>query len=427
MNFVFSNRAKIVTYVLIVIGVIALVVGFFTDSTPHHGRFWSNILINGFYFLGISLGALFFYALHFATETAWAVVLRRVMESIYSFIPYAAGALLLVFFAASMHWNHIYHWMDEGTVSQFVSEASVGSDHPEYFKTEEAASEAGVAVVANIESYDRLIANKSSYLNVPFFWIRTLVYIGTFIFFARWFRRRSLEEDRTGGLGLHFKGYRRGALYLVIFAILSSTLSWDWLMSIDTHWFSTLYGWYVFSGMWVSAMNIIAVLTLYLISKGYLKEINSSHLHDVGKWVFALSFLWSYLWFSQFMLIWYSNIPEEVTYFITRIEHYKVPFFGMFIINFIAPMVVLMSRDAKRSPKFLITIGTIIFIGHFVDTYMLVTPGVLFEHWHFGLFEIGLFLGFTGLFLNRVLSTLTKAPLVPLNSPYMEESLNHSI
>ncbi len=427
MNFVFSNRAKIVTYVLIAIGVIALIAGFLTDTSPHHGRFWSNILINGFYFLAIALGALFFYALSFATETAWAVVLRRVMESIYSFIPYASAALIIVFFASSMHWNHIYHWMDEGTVSPFVSEATVGSDHPEYFKTQEEASEAGVAVVANVETYDKIIANKRAYLNVPFFWIRTLIYIGTFIFFARWFRRRSLQEDEIGGTGLHFKGYRRGALYLVIFAIFSSTLSWDWLMSIDTHWFSTLYGWYVFSGMWVSAMNIIAILTLYLISKGYLKQINSSHLHDVGKWVFALSFLWSYLWFSQFMLIWYSNIPEEVTYFITRIEHYKVPFFGMFIINFIAPMVVLMSRDAKRSPKFLITIGTIIFIGHFVDTYMLVTPGVLFEHWHFGLFEIGLFLGFTGLFLNRVLSTLTKAPLVPKNSPYMEESLHHSI
>ena len=198
-------------------------------------------------------------------------------------------------------------------------------------------------------------------------------------------------------------------------------------MSIDTHWFSTLFGWYVFSGMWVSAMNIITILTLYLISKGYLKQVNSSHIHDMGKWVFALSFLWSYLWFSQFLLIWYSNIPEEVTYFVTRIEQYSVPFFGMFIINFALPMLILMSRDAKRNPGFLITIGTIIFIGHFIDTYMLITPGVLFEHWHFGWMEIGFFLGFTGLFLYKVLSTLTKAPLEPQNSPYLDESLHHSI
>ncbi len=427
MNFVFSSRAKIVTYVLIAIGIISLGVGFFTDVSDHHGRFWSNIMINAFYFLAISLGALFFYALHFATETAWAVVLRRVIESVYSFLPYAAVALIIVFIGASLHWNHIYHWMDEGTVSEFVAESTVGSEHPEYFKTKEAAADAGVSVVMNDASFDRLIASKSAYLNKTFFWIRTIVYLATFDLFARWFRKRSLEEDEIGGTALHIKGYKRAAIYLVLFAVFSSTLSWDWLMSIDAHWFSTLYGWYVFSGMWVAAMNIISILTLYLISKGYLKELNSSHLHDVGKWVFALSFLWSYLWFSQFMLIWYSNIPEEVTYFITRIDTYTVPFFGMFIINFLAPMVVLMSRDAKRNPAFLITIGTIIFIGHYVDTYMLITPGVLYEHWHFGLFEIGVFLGFTGLFINRVLNTLTKAPLLPQKSPFLDESLHHSI
>lgn len=427
MNFVFSNRAKVITYILIAIGVASLVFGIFTDSSEHHGRLWSNLLINGYYFIGISLGALFFYALSFATETAWSVSLRRVMEGIFSFLPYAAVVLVIVFAASSFHLNHIYHWMDEATVSEFVSESTMDSEHPKYFKTQEDADKAGETVVYNEAHFDSIIANKTAYLNVPFFWIRTIVYLATFIFFARWFRKRSLEEDATGNLDLHFKGYKRGALYLVLFAVFSSTLSWDWVMSIDTHWFSTLFGWYTFSGMWVSAMNIIAILSLYLISKGYLKEINSSHIHDVGKWVFALSFLWTYLWFSQFMLIWYSNIPEEVTYFITRIEHYRVPFFGMMMINFMVPMVFLMSRDAKRNPKFLIFVGTIIFIGHFVDVYMLITPGVLFEHWHFGLLEVGLFLGFTGLFLNRVLTTLTKAPLIPKNSPYLDESLHHSI
>lgn len=430
MNFVFSNRAKIISFILMAIGVVALVVGIFTDGSDHHGRLWSNLLINGFYFLGISLGALFFYALSFATETAWAVTLRRVMEGIFSFIPVAAVVLIVVFFASSMHWNHIYHWMDEATVSEFVAESTIDSDHPTYFKDKEAASkaeEAGTAVVFNDAHYDEIIANKTAYLNTPFFWIRTIIYLGAFIFFARWFRKRSLEEDATGDVGLHFKGYKRGALFLVIFAVFSSTMSWDWIMSIDTHWFSTLFGWYVFSGMWVSAMNIIAIVALYLISKGYLKEINSSHIHDVGKWIFALSFLWTYLWFSQFMLIWYSNIPEEVTYFTARIANYQVPFFGMMLINFIVPMVFLMSRDAKRNPRFLIFVGTIVFIGHFLDTYMLVTPGVMFEDWDFGFLEIGLLLGFLGLFINRVLTTLTKAPLVPKESPYLDESLHHSI
>lgn len=425
MNFVFSSRAKVVTYILMLIGAVALVWGFFADDSPHQGRWWTNVMINGFYFLSIALGALFFYALSFATETAWAVIIRRVVEAVFSFIPAATVVLLIVFIGSTMHWNHIFHWMDEGVVSEFVVESSIGTEHPEYYKSAADAEAANAVVTAN-PGYDKIIANKTAYLNVPFFWVRTLIYFATFIIFAVWFRRRSLREDQLGGTELHFKGYRRGALFLVLFAIFSSSMSWDWIMSIDTHWFSTLFGWYAFSGMWVSAMNILTILVLYLISKGYLKEINSSHLHDLGKWVFALSFLWSYLWFSQFMLIWYSNIPEEVTYFVTRIEHYKVPFFGMFIINFAIPMIFLMSRDAKRNPGFLITIGTIVFIGHYLDTYMMITPGVLFEDWQFGLFEVAVLLGFTGFFINRVLTTLTKAPLTPQASPYLDESLHHS-
>jgi hypothetical protein len=426
MNFVFSNRAKIFTLVLTAIGVLTIVLGFIFDHSDHHGRFWSNIMINGFYFLAIAMGALFFYALHFATETAWAVSLRRVIEAVFSFLPFGLIVIFIVLLASSFHLNHIFHWMDAGVHAEYVTEATVGTEHPEYFKTLEDAEEAGAVVVANAE-YDHIIANKSAYLNLPFFWIRTILYMVVLLLFARFFRNRSLKEDEIGGVELHLKGYKRGALFLVFFAVISSTMSWDWLMSIDTHWFSTLYGWYVFSGMWVSAMNVIVVLTLYLVSKGYLKDINSSHVHDAGKWVFALSFLWSYLWFSQFLLIWYSNIPEEVTYFITRIELYKIPFFGMFIINFILPMLLLMSRDAKRNPRFLIIVGTIIFIGHYLDTYMLITPGVLFDHWHFGWIEIGMFIGFTGFFLNRVLTALTKAPLMPQKSPYLDESLHHSI
>jgi hypothetical protein len=426
MNFVFSNRSKIVSFILIAIGVATLIFGYIFDHTDHHGRFWSNLMINGFYFLAISMGALFFYALHFATETAWAVILRRVIEAVFSFLPIGLGVMVVVLLASSFHLNHIYHWMDEGVHAQYVAASEVEEEHPQYFASYEEALEAGVTPVEN-EEYDKIIANKSTYLNLTFFWVRTLFYVVVLFLFARFFRRRSLREDQEGGTELHFKGYRRGALFLVFFAVISSTLAWDWLMSIDTHWFSTLYGWYVFSGMWVSAMNVIVVLSLYLISKGYLKEINSSHIHDAGKWVFALSFLWSYLWFSQFMLIWYSNIPEEVTYFVTRIEEYSVPFFGMFLINFAVPMLLLMSRDAKRNPKFLIVVGTVIFIGHYLDTYMLITPGVVFEDWHFGWMEIGMFLGFTGLFINRVLNALTKASLIPQQSPYLDESLHHSI
>jgi hypothetical protein len=379
------------------IGIISLLVGYLTDGSDHHNRWWSALYINGLFFTFISFGALFFMILQYATEAAWSVMVKRIFEGITMFMPYGVAVVFLVHLAGTFHVHHIFHWMD-----------------PE---------------VHNVDSvhYDALIANKSAYLNVPFFWIRSLVYIGTFMFFAITFRRRSLLEDKNPELTTHFKNYRRAALFLIFFAVFSSTISWDWVMSIDTHWFSTLFGWYVFSGMWCTAMIVGVVLVLYLKAKGYLPQVNNSHIQDLGKWMFALSFLWSYLWFSQFMLIWYSNIPEEVTYFITRIEYYRIPFFTMFFVNFALPMVILMSRDAKRNPKFLITIATLIFLGHWVDVWLLVTPGVMGGDAHLGLMDIGMFLGFLGVFVFVVLKALTKAPLVPVNHPYLEESIHHNI
>jgi hypothetical protein len=322
---------------------------------------------------------------------------KRIFEGIITFMPVGLVVVLLVHLAGTFHGHHIFHWMD-----------------PEVYDE-------------SSEHYDAIIAGKAAYLNIPFFWVRSLVYIATFMIFAITFRKRSLLEDQNPDIAIHKKNYIRAGLFLVFFAVFSSTLSWDWVMSIDTHWFSTLYGWYLFSGMWCSAMIVGLVMTLYLKAKGYLPQVNSSHIHDLGKWVFALSFLWSYLWFSQFMLIWYSNIPEEVTYFITRIEYYKVPFFTMFVVNFVLPMVLLMSRDAKRNPKFLIGVATIIFLGHWVDVWLLVMPGVMGGNAHLGWMDVGMFLGFLGLFVFVVLNALTKAPLVPVNHPYLDESVHHQI
>jgi len=307
----------------------------------------------------------------------------------------------------------LYHefMVGEGHDAQYVDEAVQGS-------------------VAN-PNFDLLIANKKAFLNQPFFWVRTLLYLGVFLFFARWFRGQSLQMDKETGESLvkrTLMNYRRSALFLVFFAVFSSTLSWDWIMSIDTHWFSTLFGWYVFAGMWVSAMITAVILVLYLKRKGYLPQVNNSHIQDMGKWVFAISFLWSYLYFSQFMLIWYSNIPEEVTYFQTRINEYPVLMWGTFFINFAVPMVMLMSRDAKRNPRFLIFVGSIIFIGHWLDVNMMVMPGSLGHDFHgVGLLEVGMLVTFLGIFLFTVLNTLTKAPLTVVNHPYLDESIHHQI
>ena len=358
-------------------------------------RFWSNLLVNGFFFFGISLGALFFLALHYATESGWAVVLLRIIEGVFSAIPIGMVVLALVFIVGSLGGHHIYHWMD-----------------PELTDP-------------NSSHFDPIIFGKKAYLNIPFFWIRVVAYFLTFYLFLRWFKKKSKQEDLEGGTKIHFTMYRRAALFLVFFAVFSSTMAWDFIMSIDAHWFSTLFGWYVFSGIWLSGMIMVQMITLYLRKNGYLPFVKESHIHDVGKWMFALSFLWSYLWFSQYMLIWYSNIPEEVIYYTERIANYKILFFGTFIVNFFFPMVFFMSADTKKSAGYLIVIGLLIFIGHWFDVFNMVMPGTLFDQWELGLLELGMFMLFLGTFIYTVLKSISKSPLLQKNHPYLGESKHH--
>jgi hypothetical protein len=413
MEFKFEGRAKLVTQVLMALGFIALVGGYLTDHSDHHQRWWANLLVNGFFYFSLSLAALFFYALQYITESAWSVVMKRFFEAMLGFLPYGAAVILIILLAGHFHIHHLYHWMDTTLYHEFMTvEGGVST----YF-------DEPVAGAIKNPNFDHIIAAKGAYFSTWFFWLRTIIYLVTFLLFAKLFRKWSLQEDEKGGLDLHYKLFRRSALFMVFFAYFSSTLSWDWLMSIDPHWFSTLYGWYLFAGMWVGMIIFTHVTILWLKTKGYFKEITESHMHDLGKWMFAISMLWSYLFFSQFMLIWYSNIPEEVTYYVSRIfSDYKVPFVTMFLINFVVPFLVLISRDTKRNPAFLLPVAILIFIGHFTDIYLLVIPGTMFNHNVFGLFEIGLFLGFLGLFINRTLSTLSKAPLIAKNHPMLQES-----
>jgi hypothetical protein len=395
MEFKIANRAKIVTLALIIIGVVFTGIGIAMSSGDHH--FTTRVLVSGlsnsFFFFSIGLGALFFLALQYATETGWYATVKRVIESVTGFLPIGAGLLILMLAVISvMDGAHIYTWMD-----------------------------------ADVVAHDEIIQGKGAYLNLGFFWLRTVVYIAIYLIFWRGFRKRSLEEDRVGGTDIHFKNYKKGALFLVFFAVFSSTSSWDWIMSIDVHWFSTLFGWYTFAGMWVSTMVVLITLVLYLKKQGYLTKVNESHIHDLGKWTFATSFLWSYLWFSQFMLIWYANIPEETTYYIARIENFKILYFGMFFINFAFPMLILMSRDAKRHAGILTFVGLIILAGHWVDVYLMFAGGSMGATAKIGLIEIGMALLLLGVFIRIVLTNLTKAPLMPVNHPFLDESMHHDI
>ena len=395
MEFQITKKAKNVTFGLIAVGLLLTVVGIATGMGDHHfkTRLMTNGLINGFFYFALGLGALFFLALQYATETGWYASVKRVIEAVAGFIPYGMGIFGIVLLTITfMDGAHIYTWMDPETVA-----------------------------------HDEIIQGKSAYLNKTFFWVRTVVYFLTYFYFLNGFKKRSLEEDRIGGTELHFKNYRQGALFLVFFAVFSSTSSWDWLMSIDVHWFSTLYGWYTFAGMWCSTMVVLVITTLYLKKLGYLKKVNDSHIHDLGKWTFATSFLWSYLWFSQFMLIWYANIGEEVTYYQMRIDNYKVMYFAMFVINFAFPMLLLMSRDAKRHAGILTVVGLIILAGHWVDVFIMVSGGSMGAQAQIGFLEVGMAVMLLGVFIYVVLNNLTKAPLTPVNHPFLDESLHHDI
>jgi len=237
-------------------------------------------------------------------------------------------------------------------------------------------------------------------------------------------RKLTLAQDNAEGndISNYTKLFKRSAAFLVFFLVTESMMSWDWIMSLDPHWFSTLFGWYVFAGMMVSAITTIALIAVYLKGKGYLEFVNDSHMHDLAKFMFGFSIFWTYLWFSQFMLIWYADIPEEVTYFATRFNDYKLPFLGMLALNFVFPLLVLMNSDFKRVNWFIVSTGIIILIGHYIDVFVMIMPATVGEEWSFGISELSSVLLFAGVFIYVVFNALTKAPLLAKGSPFTKES-----
>lgn len=406
-NYTFTSKTKNILFGLMAVGLITIIGGFIADKAPegvnaeeyHHTRVWANLLVNGYFFMGISLLATFFMALQYVAEVAWSVAVKRVYEAVSSYLPVGATVMFLVLLAGQLGAHHLYHWMDAETLDP------------------------------NSPKYDAVIAGKHGYFTPWFFWLRTIAYLVVWSLYQRMFIKNSIEQDLQGGTSIHFKTMGKAAGFMVFFAVTSSTSAWDWMMSLDIHWFSTMYGWYAFSGMWISAMITIILFVLFLKRKGYLEQVNESHIHDLGKWVFAVSFLWSYLWFMQFMLIWYTDIPEEIIYFKERLHDfgYMGLMWTVFFMNFVFPMVLLMSRDAKRNYFFLTFVGCIIFVGHWLDVFMMVMPATVNGHWHLGWIEIGMALGFLGLLLFVIHRALAKSPLMIQKHPYLDETLHHHI
>ena len=408
MEYTFSSKAKRFTLLLIASGFLLFGLGLALDSDyqyvdEHSGlaqRLWADLLGNGFFFFGVSFGALFFLGLQYVTESAYTIVYKRILEAVITWFPIGALVILVVMLAGLAHQHHLYHWMD-----------------PDVYDV-------------NNPAYDKIIVHKSYYFNFGdspnggFWLLRFVGFVGSFWYVAMTFRKRSLQEDAEGGTKIHYKNISMAAGFLVAFGYGSSVLAWDLIMSSDVHWFSTLFGWYVFSGIWISGIIMTICLLIYLQSQGLMSWVKKGHIHDLGKWMFALSFLWTYLWFAQFMLIWYADIPEEVAPYVARLRDYKFEFFTMMLINFVLPMLFLMDADAKKRKGLLLVIGVIIFISHWVDLQLLIIPSSMKEAGKIGFVEFGMFLIFLGAFLFVVLKALAGRPLLVKNHPYLEESKN---
>ncbi len=397
MDYTFKSSTKRITLGLIGVGVLALVYAVLTHIPGQ--RIWANMLVNSYFFVGIGLMGTLWMAIQYASEAGWSTGFKRVPEAVSQYLL-VGGPILLITLIAGSHslgWHHIYHWMD-----------------PEIMNPESS-------------HYDSIIAGKSAYLNEPFFFGRAFIYILIWVAFTIYFRKASLKEELDGGVAIHKKNYGYAAAFLVFYGITSSTSSWDWIMSIDTHWFSTLFGWYNFSTMFVTGITMFALITIDLKRKGYMEHINEEHIQDLGKFMFGASVFWGYLWFSQFMLIWYANIPEEVTYFQDRWKNYSFVWGALPILNLALPMLILMDKAAKRNFSIMTLAGVIIVFGHWLDVFQMVMPGAVKADWGIGVLEIGLFLGFLGLFLFVVHNALAKAPLVAKNHPYLDEAKHHHV
>jgi len=373
------------------------------ETEAHHGdehakhvqhqianRPWSALYVAAFFFMMIALGVLAFYAIQYASQAGWSPVVLRVMEGITAYLLPGAIIVLGIAIASGTigHYN-LFVWMDPEVVA-----------------------------------HDKLIQGKVGWLNLPGFAIRGLIFITGWCLYRYFSRKFSIAQDNATDNKNFKKNFRISAAFLVFFIYTESMMSWDWIMSVDPHWFSTLFGWYVFASMFVSGITVIALITIYLKAKGLLPQVNNSHIHDLAKFMFGISIFWTYLWFSQFMLIWFANIPEEVTYFITRIEDYNLPFFGMVVMNFIFPLLLLMNSDYKRIPWFVVMAGLVILGGHYIDIFNMIMPATVGDRWYIGIPEIGSILLFAGLFIFVVFNALTKAPLFPKRNPFIKESEN---
>ncbi len=380
-KFQISTKINRILLFLSAVGLLTIIVGLFVAPE----RIWPNFLISFYYLTGLGLGAGLFVALQYVSNAGWSAAIRRVPEAITATLPFAAvGTLFLIFGIHSL-----YEWSHHEVVMQ-----------------------------------DSILRNKTVWLNEPFFIARTIGYFVLWIILSKVIVRNSLKQDESGDIKFTKRNVRNSVFFIILGVYTFCLASFDWLMSLQPHWYSTIFGWLNLSGMFLSALAMIVILVVGLRYMGYKHVFTTEHVHDLGRLLMAFSFFWVYMWISQHMLIWYSNIPEETTYYIFR--HFgswgSLSFLNV-ILNWLIPFTMLLSRATKRSDKVILQAAVILLIGHWLDLYIMVMPAALGTEPVFGIWEIGPFVGMLAGAFWVVFHTLGKHNIVPVKDPYLVESL----
>lgn len=381
-----STRMKTFYSICMFVGLITFLVGLNLNKE----RIWLAYLVSLFFFVSLALGGLFFTALQHATNAGWSVNIRRLPESMVSFLPYGFLFALGLLFGG----HHIYHWFDSAKMHA-----------------------------------DPILVKKISYLNVGFFVVRLLLFFGLWLMF--WFKIvcPSLKQDETGDENITHKLVPWSIGFLIVFALSYSLFSVDTLMSLDPHWYSTMYGVYTFAGLFQASLAFIILLALWLRGKGLVNGfIKLDHMHDLGKFLKGFTIFMAYIGFSQFMLIWYANIPEETEFFLNRAHgHWMTLSLSLLVFKFIVPFLALLPKWAKRSPAHLAWVSLLILAMEYIDIYWLVYPNYNDLSPQFNFLEFGVFMGFLGVFAFAVTKFLSRNSLIPMKDPRRHESMAHVV
>lgn len=367
---------------LLFIGILGVLAGL--SFNPQ--RFWPSLLQNAFFFLSLALGALVFVAIQFLANAGWSVVVRRVPEAMMGYLPIGAIALLAVFFGR----HTLYEWTH-----------------------------------ADVVQASHVLQAKAAYLNTPFFFARMAVFLLLWVVLMRLLRRESQGQDVDGALVHTQRNRKYAAIFIVLFAITFSLASFDWLMSLEPEFYSTIFAFYCFAGSFLSGIAAMTLLVLWLRARGRLPQVNEEHLHNLGKLVLSFATFWAYLWLSQYLLIYYTNLPEETGYYLRRTgtPGWRALFILNLLLNWLIPFVLLLPRVAKRGTSWLAAGCVIVLAGHWLDLYTMIMPALKLSpmlNW----VDVALACGFGALFCLSFSRNLVRASLVPKHDPYLQESLS---